>query len=551
MWYDELVTNPLCSPFAQASGGEQESVCIMKILFVAAEVAPFVSVGGLSQVMHFLPKALGDLGHDIRVFTAKYGAMDETAPQKGWKLKTAYSQLAVPLDEDPSPAKSLICNVKSFTDEKTNVKTYFLENREYFELRANVFGYKDDHLRFSLLSKGALEWLYQLRQEEPNGWWPDVIHCHDWHTGYFIDLARRHERYQSMFKKTPLALTVHNFCFQGNFDFRYAHKEQFDFGESPLAPLMSVKLQEQNALKRGLLYADAVNTVSPTHSVEVLTPEYAEGLDDVLAKTKQKLTGILNGLDTQRFNPMTDTVIKRQYNVDSFVRAREENKKDLQKLFGLPVDTKRPLLAITGRLDKQKGWDLLLEALPQVLLERPDVQVVVLGTGEQRYRLELSVLQKTFSGQIGLHLRPDFRLPRKIFAGADMVIIPSIFEPGGIVALEALRYGCVPLVRRTGGLNDSITDFNPTTKQGNGFSFKHKNSWSLYGTIIEALTVYKYQRLWHMLVKNGMSSDFSWANAAQEYDLWYRRMQKEVLPEVSDVAVDFFHRSVQMQKIRE
>jgi len=494
----------------------------MKILFVAAEVAPFVSVGGLSQVMYFLPKALARLGHDVRIFTAKYGAMDDNAPKNGWNLETEFSQLAVPTGAEH---EGIICNVKSYTDKRTKLKTYFLENREYYELRANVFGYKDDHIRFGLLSKGSLEWL--MRQKDTNGWFPDMIHSHDWHTAYVSDFARRDNRYKSIFAQTPFVLTVHNFAFQGNYDFRYGPKEDYDDGIVPLAPILTKKFQTQNALKRGLLYSDAVNTVSQTHAVEVLTPEYSEGLEDVLQAAREKVTGILNGLDIQKFNPATDTRIKKNYSSRSFLRAREENKRELQKWFGLPVDSSRPLLAFCGRLTKQKGLDLLLSVLPPLLIERPEVQVILIGSGDERYRLELTVLQKSFKKQIGLHLRPDFRLPRKIYAGADMMLLPSIFEPGGIVCLEALRYGCVPIVRRTGGLNDIITDFNPTTRKGNGFSFRHKDHWALYGAIVEALTWYHYPKLWTTVVRNALIGDFSWNHAAQDYDAWYKRIRNQ------------------------
>lgn len=501
----------------------------MKILFVAAEVAPYVSVGGLSQVMYFLPQELRRRGHDVRVFTAKYGAMDETAPKNGWKFQTEMNGLHVPIDMNPDDAAgSLICNVKSFRDKSTTTtQSYFLENREYYELRANVYGYKDDHTRFALLSKGCLEWLLQSHTQKHGNWFPDIIHTHDWHTGYFVDLARRHPRYQQLLHKIPVVHTVHNFSLQGNYDFRYGPKETFDYGTTLPAPLTSFELQTQNPLKRGIMYADAINTVSPTHAVEALTPEYAEGLMELLHTVRGKFTGILNGLDTRAFDPSTDMLIKKKYHKDSFTKAREENKKDLQKIFGLPVDVRRPLFAFCGRMSKQKGLDLLIEVLPHLLSERPEVQIVFLGTGEERYRLELTVLQKNFPDQIGLHLLPNFRLPRKIYAGADMSLIPSLFEPGGIVALEALRYGSVPIVRRTGGLNDVITDFNLNTKQGNGFSFKHKDAWALFGTMVEALTIYQHPKLWKTLVENCMNCDFSWSHAAKEYDGWYARTIEE------------------------
>lgn len=512
----------------------------MKILFVSAEVAPFVSVGGLSQVMYFLPRALNKVGHDVRIFTPKYGKMESTPTTgKTWNMKMEHEGMKVPIEQNLPTTKLrqdkkdyLLCNVKSYVDKRRKIHAYFLENREYYELRANVFGYMDDHVRFALLSKGCLEWLLQVKTHHPNSdsqerWWPDVIHCNDWHTAYLMELARQDGRYKKIFAKTALMFTVHNFAYQGNYDYRFAPKENRDNGTKPLASLLSPKLQQQNALLRGLIYADAINTVSPTHAIEILTPEYAEGLDEVLQKVRGKLTGILNGLDIVEFNPATDPIIKSGYNEKSFIKARMENKLDVQKKFLLPVDPTRPLLAFSGRLWAQKGLDIIIEALPHVFDHRPDVQVIVLGGGDDRYRNAFLELQKLYPEQLGLHMQSDFRLPRKLFAGSDIFLIPSNYEPGGLVALEALRYGTVPIVRRTGGLNDIIEDFNPATGKGNGFSFRKRDAWGLYGVIMEALTLYKQPKVWKQLVTNCLVSDFSWEKVALEYDTWYKHVTEE------------------------
>lgn len=501
----------------------------MKILFVAAEVAPYVSVGGLSQVMLFLPKALNKKGNDARVFTAKYGSMDKTAPKKkAWKLNMELQGLAVPIKDDGG--ESLICNIKTFPASKNNMFTYFLENREYYELRANVFGYKDDHVRFALLSKGCLEWLlhqYNLKKKAANKesvWWPEIIHCNDWHTGYFVDMARNDPKYSEMLSSIPIIFTVHNFTFQGNYEFKYQDPKDQDDYESPLLPLLDNKLVTQNALARGIKYADAVNTVSPTHAAEVLTHEYAEGLDELLLESRGKLTGILNGLDTTEFNPSTDPLVYENFNFRSFERQRRENKLYLQKLFLLPQDATAPLIGSSGRISYQKGWDLVLEILDPLLSTFKNLQIVVLGGGDEAYRLKLSELKEKYPRQVGLHLRPDFRIPRKIFSGADMFLIPSMFEPGGIVAVEALRYGAVPIVRRTGGLNDTIEEFNPNTGQGNGFSFTNKDSWELLIAIVRALTVFEQPSLWKRLVSNCLKCDFSWDHVAKLYFDYYRKV---------------------------
>ncbi|MBT3419412.1 MAG: glycogen synthase [Candidatus Magasanikbacteria bacterium] len=496
----------------------------MKILHIAAEVSPFVSVGGLSQVMYFLPSALIKKGHDARVFTPKYGT---SKIKKRWKKKKQIA-IHVPIGDNAETKKAkrgetIPCEVSFYIPETKEPPVYFIENREYYTLRENVFGYADDHTRFALLSKGALEWMLEESKKE-NGWIPDIIHCHDWHTGYFVELAKRDKKYKDLLLDIPIVFTIHNFKYQGNGSFKYVQKEDKDSGKTTLAPLGTQTLKKQNALKRGLIYADAINTVSQAHALEVLTPEYAEGLEDTLEKVKGKFIGILNGLDTKTFNRKKDLRIKKRFTHKNFKEARRENKKDLQKVFHLPIDASKPLIAYSGRLAQQKGWDILLETLPQVLKHTPNTQLIVLGGGDEKYRHGLQQLQREYPKRVGLHLMPDFELPRKIFAGADMLLLPSIFEPGGIVALEALRYGAVPLVRHTGGLGDIIDHFDPETKRGNGFSFVEKDPWALYGIIIEAITLYNQKNLWNSLVKNCLRCDFSWENVAGIYDIWYKQI---------------------------
>lgn len=502
----------------------------MKILFLSAEVAPFVKVGGLSQVMYFLPRALAKQGHDVRIFMPKYASIDDIKNKQRWKLKKEIENVPVPIENldsktSASVEESIVCNVKSYPKTRSTLYTYFLENREYYELRANMYGYKDDHIRFALLSKGCLEWLLTMNKlilkKDKRGWMPDVIHCNDWHTGYFIELARKSKRYSDILSKIPIVFTVHNFMFQGNYDFRYGNHEKHDTGLTPLASLLSPKLQMQNALLRGVLYADTVNTVSPTYAIEAQTPEYGVGLETTLQGIRGKLAGILNGLDTKEFNPETDPIIYKKYSPSNFLIERKENKRDLQRLFLLEENPGSFLFAISGRLSQQKGWDLLLTVLPHLFSTRKDVQLLILGTGDERYRDLIFNLQKVYPSRIGLHLRSDFRLPRKLFSGADSILMPSTFEPGGIVALEALRYGAVPLVRRTGGLNDIVVDFNPVTKNGNGFSFTNNDPWELFATMIEMITIYKQPRVWEKLVHNCMLYDFSWKYSAILYEQLY------------------------------
>lgn len=496
---------------------------LMKILFLSAEVGPFVSVGGLSQVCYFLPRALAKAGEDVAIFTPKFGAMDKTAPsKKGWKLREEFMGLKIPVAEEPNH-NNIICNIKSYQKSLKEVKTYFLENREYYELRANVYGYKDDHLRFMLLCKGCLEWLL-IQKETKGAWFPDFIHCNDWHTGYFAELARRYPRYREVLERVTIGLTVHNFMHQGNFDFRYCEPKDKDNGTVMLRSMSDEKLITQNPLLRGIKYSDAITTVSPTHAREVLLPEYGEGLETVLQEERDKLSGILNGLDMKEFDPSTDPLVLTRFSKLKFQEERIKNKTYLQKEFGLPVNSKAFLVSYSGRLASQKGVNLLIEAMQHLLGEYPNLQLIILGGGEDSIRRILNDLAALYPKQVGLHLLSNFKLPHKIFAGADALLIPSLFEPGGIVALEALRYGAVPIVRRTGGLSDIVVDFDPTSEKGNGFSFVSKDSWALHGAIVTAMTTFQNKSLWKRLVENCLKEDFSWEKVAELYRKWYRRI---------------------------
>ncbi len=545
----------------------------MKTLFLSAEVAPYVSVGGLSQVMYFLPRALIKLGHDVRICTPLYGLSkieessfvnlckfdvpithgtyaagaelphdvrliprDPDDTRLHYSKRDTYLRTALEYGSSASEkgreARTVLnsssdvfqCTVYLSRPNPHDAPVYFFHNEEFFQLRENVFGYRDDHVRFAFFSKACLEWMVNSGAgATKTPWQPDIIHCHDWHTSYAVDLARRSERYRKIFQTAPIVLTVHNFRYQGNTDFRFIPESEKDSGRAPLEPLTSKMLIRQNALKRGILSADFVTTVSPTHAREVLSLEYGEGLERVLKRVQGKLRGILNGLDVEEFNPRTDSEIKKTFSLKTFRYARPINKADLQKEFGLPLSTEKPLLAFVGRLTSQKGVDLILEMLPYLFAEHPDVQMIILGGGDEKYRNAIKTLKKKFPKQLGAILSSNFHLPRKIFAGADMMLIPSIFEPGGIVALEALRYGAVPIVRRTGGLNDSISDFSAVSRKGNGISFTQKSPWSLYGAIIAALMLYRQKELWNVLVSNCLSSDFSWEHVAREYVSWYRK----------------------------
>ncbi len=485
----------------------------LKVLFVCAEVAPYASIGGLAQVSYFLPRALKKLGVEVSVFMPRYGTIDE----KKYHIKPYLTGLHVPTGEAKGVTE-MICNVKVRAATKRDPAVYFLENMEYYEKRANVYGYSDDHIRFALLSRGALEFI------KASDIHPTIIHSNDWHTGYLSNYLQTIYKDDPALKMMTSVFTIHNMRSQGLFEFRFASPMDFDDGKSLLQPFFSPRLKKQNALKRGIIYSDLVNTVSETYSREIMTSEYGEGLSELLKELRTKLFGVLNGLDYTDFDPRSDKFIKKSFSWRT-LGDRAANKVDLQQSFHLKVDAKTPLLAYCGRLDDQKGLDILVEILPTLLSEF-GVQFVVVGTGQAKYRDFFSNLETEFPGQVGTHLMGDFVLPRRVFAGCDMLLLPSKFEPGGIVIIEGMRYGAVPVVRSTGGLADIVIDFDPEIKRGNGFVFKNYDKLCLFGAIVRAIQVYRNKKLWSHIVKRGMKEDVSWERAAKQYiDLYERAIE--------------------------
>ena len=486
-------------------------VAPLRVLMVVPEVSPYASVGGVSRVAAHLSKNLVELGHDVRVFMPKYGFIDE----EKYPLEMLIEGLKVKTGSDGKEPSELLCNVKTHVNE-AGVRTYFLENMEYYEKRANVYGYSDDFTRFALLSRGALEF---LRHSE---WKPQVIHASEWQTGATPNLLKTVYSNSKDLEDIAAVFTIHNIFYQGMFDHRQVSELDFDDGKSGIAPLFSDQLKTQNFMKRGIIYADVVNTVSESYAREILTPEYGEGLDKLLLEVRSKLFGIVNGIDYDDLNPKTDPLVPYNYDANSAARLRVKNKLALQKEFGLPEDEDAFVLGMVSRLSEQKGIDILLEALPH-FLSAHDTQLVVIGGGEEKYATGFRDLKKLFPNKLGTHLMPNFTLPRLLFAGADCLLIPSKFEPSGLTQLEAMRYGAIPIVRKTGGLADTVLDFNAKEKAGTGFVFDEYSPWALFGALVRAYETFQYPKVWKALVERAMKSDFSWEASAKRYAELYRK----------------------------
>ncbi len=500
----------------------------LKILIVGAEAAPYATVGGFASVLAYLSKELKNLGHDVRIFIPKFGFIDE----EEYKIETCVTGLKVPTDDEKN--SELICNVKC-TEDSDGVITYLLENKEYYEKRANVYSYVDDPTRFALLSRGALEF---IRTGE---FVPDVIHTNDWHTGLLANYLKTSYRKDPVLQDIATVFTIHNLRFQGNFDHKNVSELDYDDGKSAVSSFFSPRLNHLNFMRRGILYNDAVNTVSRTYSREILTPEYGEGLDKLLLEVKGKVFGIVNGLDYEEFNPATDNLIEKNYDIDS-LEKRAVNKTALQREFDLPADEEALLFGFVGRLDYQKGIDLMINTLRHVF---PDynVQFVQVGGGDGGLTQMLKDLRDEFPDQVGIHPYSNFTLPRLVFAGSDSILYPSRFEPCGIVQIEAMRYGAIPIVRKVGGLADTVQNFDTLKREGNGFVFRNFNEYSLFGQIARAFELFKNKEVWTKLQKNAMESDYSWKHSAKEYEKLYDRAITFKLkdnPHVQKVESRFF-----------
>jgi len=466
-----------------------------------------VKIGGLSSVMKSLPKALNEIGHDARVMIPKYLSIDT----EKYFLKMEHEGLEVPTGNSAEP-DHLVCNVRRCDPIKEEgiVTTYFLENQEYYEKRANVYGYSDDPVRWALLCRGVLEFIKKNRN-----WVPDVIVCADWQSALIPNFLKT--TYSNIPKLTKIAtvFSIHNLYFQAMYDHRFVSEMDFDDGHSEIPGFDNPRLTKINWMRRGIMYADAINTVSPTYAKEIMTKNYGELLDELLRERRSVLSGILNGIDYDLWNPEKNPHVAFPYYARN-LSARAKNKASLQGQFNLPIKKDAFIMAIVCRFTKQKGLDLLMPILDLILQELP-AQLVIVGEGDSEYMHFFHNLETKYPDKVAVHLKFDSVLAHKIFAGADVVLVPSKFEPCGLVQLEAMRMGTIPIVRKTGGLADSVEDYSPEKQTGTGFVFEKFDSSSLMIAIIRAFENFRDRERWQELQKRAMSKDFSWESSAEKY----------------------------------
>ncbi|WP_243385947.1 glycogen synthase GlgA [Bacillus kexueae] len=471
----------------------------MKVLFAVSECVPFVKTGGLADVAGALPKELKRLGTDVRVMMPKYGLIPQRIREKMVKIAECTIQLGW---------RSQYCGIETY--ELDDVTFYFIDNEYYFK-RDTLYGHYDDGERFSFFSRAVLESLKVIDFQ------PDIVHSHDWHAGMVNYLLKQEYANDPFYAQMKTVFTIHNLQFQGIFPRSVMH-DLLDLGDQHFAIERLEFYGNISFMKGGIVSSDKITTVSPTYKEEIQTPYFGEKLDGLLRFRSDALVGILNGIDDDVYNPGKDEAIQKEYNETS-IHLKVHNKLALQEKFGLPLSDETPLIAMVTRLTKQKGLDLVKRVLHEVLDK--DVQFIVLGTGEEEFENYFRHMEWRYPNKCKAYIGFDEGLAHQIYAGADMFLMPSKFEPCGLGQLIALRYGALPIVRETGGLNDTVHSYREDTGEGNGFTFKNFNAHDMLHTIYRAIYYYQQPSVWHKLVQRAMSQDYSWAQSAFKYNQLY------------------------------
>ncbi|MTI79474.1 MAG: glycogen synthase GlgA [Firmicutes bacterium] len=474
----------------------------MRVLFVASEGGPFIKTGGLGEVIGSLPKALRKTGIDVRVILPKY----KDIPQHYHTKMRYINNIIIPLGW-----RKQYCGLFKLIHE--DVTYYFIDNEYYFK-RDGIYGFYDDAERFAFYNRAVLEALPHLDFK------PDVLHCHDWHTGMVSMFLKVHYSHISFYQNIRTAFTIHNLKYQGIFP-KEILSDILALDESYFTPDGIEYYGQVNYMKGGLIFSDIITTVSNTYVFEIQTPYFGEGMDGVLRNRQDNLFGIINGIDYEEYNPMTDKLIFKNYDQNS-LQFKKVNKQKLQMLLGLPEKDHIPIVAIVSRLVSQKGLDLIIHLLDEIL--ETDIQMVIIGNGEKEYENNFKEAQTRYPEKISANIHYNSQLAHRIYAGSDMFLMPSRFEPCGLGQLIALRYGCIPIVRETGGLNDTIQSYNEINDTGNGFSFKNFNAHDMLYTIKRAVKFYHQTEIWNNLVKKAMSGDYSWNISAKKYLELYQKL---------------------------
>lgn len=480
---------------------------MLKVLYVASEAVPFTKTGGLADVAGSLPKALKKQGVDVRVVMPKYGKI---AQEYLDKMEHIYD------GEFTISWRTKFLGIDKL--ELNGVTFYFIDNQEYF-YREGFYGYGDDAERFSFFSRAVLEILPK------DDFWPDVIHTNDWHTALVNVYLRLDHIGDERYERIRTVFTIHNLKYQGVFpkdvmedvlglDWKYFTNGDLEYYDAV------------NFMKGAIIYADNITTVSRTYAQEIQYEYFGEGLDGLLRSRAADLHGINNGLDTDLYNPETDPYLTdpfTQYNADTALETKTDNKVALQHILDLPLERRTPLVAMVTRLVEAKGLDLVVRVLDE-LLEHENMQFVLLGTGDRVYEDWFRELAWRHPTKVSTNIYFSDEMAQRIYASSSIFLMPSAYEPCGLGQLIAMRYGAIPVVRATGGLTDTVIPYNKAAGEGNGFLFSDYNAHDMMYTIKKALTIYRDLGAWKRLMENAMHADYSWARSSKEYKALYERL---------------------------
>ncbi len=479
----------------------------MKILFVASEAVPFVKTGGLADVVGALAPVFAEKGHDVRVLLPDFGQI----PREYHGKMTHACDFEVQLGW-----RRQYCGIEQI--QLNGVTWYFMDNKYYFD-RPYIYGMGgDEYERFGFFCRGALNMLPLLDYQ------PDIIHCHDWQSGMIPAILKIQYAHLPFYAKMRTVFTIHNLQYQGIFGIREV-QDVMMLGDSLWTDDKLECFGCANYMKAALVYADLITTVSPSYAEEIQTAYYGERLDGLLRARKADLKGVLNGIDIDSYDPRRDKLIPANYSVDD-LSGKAVCKEELQKDLGLDIRPDTPIIGMVGRLSNQKGLDLVDYVIADIM--RQDVQLVVLGMGEGRYFNLFSWAEGEYKGRVAARFTMDHTLAHKIYAGADIFLMPSQFEPCGLSQMIAMRYGTIPIVRETGGLRDTVLSYNEFTGEGNGFTFFNYNAHDMLHVIERSIGYYMNRKdIWALLQQRGMNGDYSWTHSADEYLKLYSSVFEE------------------------
>jgi len=478
----------------------------LKICFATSECAPFVKTGGLADVSNSLPAALSKLNHDVKIFLPFYIQVNI----ENYSIRRLEELGAIPV---LIGGETFYFNVWMGKLPGSECDVYFIDCPEFYHRNEIYTNDNDEDSRFILFQHAVFLTLQRLE------WTPDVIHCNDWQTGLMPVFLKTHYKWDKMFAKTGCVMSIHNIAYQGRFRKKTIGKANLTYDnfypEGPYEFFNGFCF-----LKTGILYSEIITTVSPTYALEIQTPEFGEGLEGVLNNRKDDLYGILNGIDSDVWSPVSDEFISHNYSFDSY-QDKIINKAQLLDMIGFEPFTDIPIVGIVSRFASQKGFELLEPVLDEIM--NMNVSLVVLGSGEKKYEDFFRNASLRYPGRIFAYPGFNNMLSHLITAGSDIILMPSRYEPCGLNQMYSLNYGTVPVVRKTGGLADTVFDYHEFNMEGNGFSFKDFDPYALYTTLRRALDIFYIKDEWMKIVERGMKADFSWDASAKKYAGLYKK----------------------------